>query len=105
MEQMQLPGMGEGDEMAAKAAEWVRRNPDAWRWMCYAAHEHAARGERFSIGDLAESVRWRRSARGVDDFKVNNTLRAPLARMLVRAVPQCREFIVMRKSKCDGCGR
>lgn len=99
-EQMVIPEIQKGDEMMEAAREWCRRNREAWWWMCMTAAERASKGERFGIADLAEEVRWRKRAEG-DPFKLNNTLRAPLARLLIAQYPHVAPYIETRKSKAD----
>lgn len=85
-----------------RAAEWVRSNPEAWRAMKMEARERAANARHFSIAELVEAVRYSpRHIERVDGFRFNNSYRAPLARMLVREVPECGPFIELRKSVCD----
>lgn len=88
--------------MKAEARKWVDDNPLAWGEMKEIASLRASLGRRFSIGQLTEYVRFSFTTFGKSDgFKMNNSLRAELARMLIEEVPQCRPFIETRKSKVD----
>lgn len=102
MEQLQIPGISRGDEMMQQAREWTVRNREAWWAMCMEATRRAAEGRRFGIAELFEDARWNMRTEGRDGgFKCNNTLRAPLARLMVRQYPQVEPYIEMRKSKAD----
>lgn len=92
----------QGMELVDKAREWVRLNPLAWKDMEYQAAYYASMGRRFSIAKLAEDARASRRLKGVDEFALNNDLRAPLARMLLRMHPEFEPYIETRQSKSDG---
>lgn len=100
--QMTLEGPGiTGAEMKRKAMEWTRRNLRAWSEMKRMAVELASKGRRFSIDQLAIEARYNMRTEGYDGFKVNNSLRAPLARMLIQECPCVEGFIETRSSKAD----
>ena len=90
-----------GERFQEAAREWIRKNHGTWLWMCQAAARHAAEERRFSIARLVEEARYTKPVQGVDEYKINNDLRAPLARMLVEAVPQCAPYIQTRSSAVD----
>lgn len=91
-----------GEEMRKQAMRWRHDNLAAWSEMKRIANEFANEGRRFSIDYLAEQARYRMQTVGeVDGFKVNNNLRAPLARLLVKECPHLERFIEMRRSKVD----
>ena len=99
--QMAMFGLDKADRYKAAADEWVRSNPEAWAYIRNEAVKRTYARKRFGIGELVEEVRWHMKAQGVDDFKVNNTHRAYLARRLVAEYPQCEPYIEMRKSRAD----
>lgn len=100
--QMTLEGPGiTGAEMRRKAMEWTRRNLRAWSEMKRMATELAAEGRRFSIDQLAIEARYNMRTEGYDGFKVNNNLRAPLARMLIQECPGVEGYVETRPSKAD----
>lgn len=106
--QMRMFGYDEEDAQAEKADryrekadEWVRDNHQAWLFICNEAVARAYQRRRFGIGELCEQVRWHMKAVGVDDFKINNSYRAYLARRLVKEHPQCADYIEMRRSRAD----
>ena len=100
-EQMAMFDIAKADEMKRRADEWVRKNPDAWWRIRCEAVIRTEQGKRFGIGELCEQVRWHMHADGVDDFKVNNTHRAALARRLIAEYPPCKPYIETRSSVCD----
>ena len=101
MEQLALLDLGKGEALREKASQWVRANHGVWLWMCGKAMEAATERRRFSISRLVEEARYTKPVKGVDEYRINNDIRAPLARMLIEAVPQCREFIETRDSAVD----
>lgn len=86
----------------AIAREWARRNPEAWAFMQAFAADMCSRGRRFGMKALAERVRWELaySPREVP-YKLNNSLVAALARLLIEADPRLEDFIETRKSVFD----
>jgi len=101
VEQMALFDVERGDGMREKAKDWIRANHGTWLWMCQKAAAAAAEKRRFSIARLVEEARYTKPVQGVDEYKINNDIRAPLARMLKEAVPQCADYIEVRSSKVD----
>lgn len=99
--QLSLLDTSKADAMKRKADEWVAKNPDAWMRIRCEAVRRTEQKRRFGIGELCEQVRWHMHAEGVDDFKVNNTHRAALARRLIAEYPPCRPYIETRSSVCD----
>ena len=92
-----------GEWMAFKARKWVEDNPGAWAEMKRLATERAGAGKRVSIDMLAVEARYRMRVNGTDEgFRFNNTLRAPLARMMVEECPHLDAAIERRRSKADG---
>lgn len=90
------------EEMKERAAMWTCRNFSAWNRMKDVARERSRAGSRFSISELSEEARYRMRIKGEDaGFKVNNSLRAALARLLIREVPECEPYIETRASKVD----
>lgn len=99
--QMALFDVAGGERITEKAKDWVRKNHGVWLWMCSKAAQAAADQRHFSIARLVEEARYTKPVKGVDVYKINNDIRAPLARMLVDAVPQCAPYIETRSSKVD----
>lgn len=95
--QVSFPGLE--DKFREKAEAWVKKNPVAWWRIKMRAHEYAMQGRKFGIGALAEEVRWGMRADGVDDFKLNNNIRASLADMIVEQFPECANYVERRKRR------
>jgi len=99
------PGARNAEDIREMAEEWRRRNPEAYGCMVALARDAMRHGKRTSIAQLAETIRYSPEVRvsyRVGDFKVNNTLRAPLARMIERENPDLKGVFAMRQSKVDG---
>lgn len=91
-----------GPEMVERLNRWVVANWYAWERIKEAAVERARAGMHFSISDLAEEARYRMRTAGKDQgFKINNSLRAAMARRLIRECPEVEPFIEIRSSKVD----
>ena len=101
-QQMVIEQLEEGMALADKAKQWVHQNRSAWADMEYQAAWYVSQGRHFSIAKLAEDARASRRLKGVDEFSLNNDLRAPMARMLIKKHPDWKQFIEMRESKVDG---
>ena len=100
-EQLALFDTAKGDRLNHQAKEWVKLNHGTWLWMCQQARRNSAEKRRFSIARLVEEARYTKPVKGVDEYVINNSIRAPLARMLREAVPECREYIQIRESVVD----
>lgn len=101
MSQGRMFGLDRADEMNRKADEWVAKNRSTWSWMKRKAAESAEKKRRFSIARLVEEARYTKPVEGVDEYRINNDLRAPLARRLRKEVPTCTEYIEIRESVVD----
>jgi len=91
-----------GSEMMKRAMTWRSENINAWSRMKEIAGERIREGRRFSIAELAEEARYRMRTKGHDQgFKINNSLRAALARLLIKEVPNAVDYMEIRASKVD----
>lgn len=88
-------------EMEILAEQWVESNPIAWGKMVKIGKKFARKNRHFSMKLLAEEARYYMRVRGIDAFKINNSLTAPLARKLIKDNPELSGFIEIRKSKVD----
>ena len=100
-EQLAMFDTEKGDALKAKARDWMRLNHAVWLWMCQQARKCAAEERRFSIARLVEEARYTKPVQGVDEYRINNDIRAPLARLLKEAVPECAPYIETRGSVVD----
>ena len=101
VEQMAMFDIERAEEMWRDAKEWVRKNHAAWLWMCGEAMRLSTEKKHFSIDQFANVARYGMPINGVNEFKFDNDIRAPLARMLKEAVPQCEDYLETRWSVCD----
>lgn len=103
MEQLSLEAPGvTGAKIMSDAMDWRNRNLRAWTLMTQKANERYAEGRRTSIAELAEDARYSMRLEGyTDGFRVNNTLRAGLARLMLKENPHLSKVIEVRKSKAD----
>ena len=66
------------------------------------AEERFAQGRRTSIAELAEDARYSMRLDGyTDGFRINNTTRAGLARLMLQECPHLEKIVEVRKSKAD----
>lgn len=73
-----------------------------WDELVQTAQEHAAAGRWFNIQGIVEG--WRDGGRVTGDggsFRLNHNDCPILSRLLVEAVPECKPYIELRKSKYD----
>ena len=101
--QIPLYGVGvTGDKIMKDAMEWRSRNLRAWTLMKHKAEERFEQGRRTSIAELAEDARYSMRLEGyTDGFRINNTTRAGLARLMIQECPHLASIIETRSSKAD----
>ena len=89
------------DDLRAKAAEWIFRNPEAYAYFEKFSLQMANAGRQFGIGLVAERVRWECYLKTTDEdgYKINNNYRAYIARKLVSDHPEIRPFLQFRKTR------
>lgn len=91
----------------ARARLWAAENPSAFSLMKEEARRKAGAGRRFGVQELAEWVR--RSDltdRHGAPTRIDNSIVAPLARMIVEQCPECRPYVELRTHAYDGmCAR
>lgn len=85
-----------------QAYDWIDANPKAWAFMVRFALQRASNGQRFGMKALVERVRWEMELTSTDGvYKLNNSLTAALARILVADYPALKPYISMRRSDFD----
>ena len=91
-----------GQKIIKDTEEWIQRNPFAYSEMVRHAKERLRAGRRTSISELAEEARYNMRLNGdTDGFKVNNNIRAGLARKMIAECPELAKVIEVRSSKAD----
>lgn len=95
-------GFMSAETMKANAEAWIARNPKAWEFIRNDAHKAVRDKTRFSIKKTLENLR---SLPGFvwqgDDFKISNSYSPVFARLLVKEMPELREYTVLKRSKVD----
>lgn len=100
--QLDLFGGYRGKDMLEKAMAWRNKNMRAYSQMTVLAVEFAQKGKHFSIDYLVNEARFFMRAEGIGDgFKINNDIRAPLARIMCGEYPIIEPFIETRSSCVD----
>ena len=89
-----------------RAVEWRdanRRNYAVYEWFLNRARQYAKDGEKFSVKFLVEEYRWltKSLADKQDNFKWDNSLTTPLARLLIADDPEIADYITVKKAYCD----
>lgn len=91
-----------GAEIESLAADWMRANPDAVRYIERRALEETEAKRRFSVRLLLEEARKRGfSDREGNRTKINNVIAPAVARALIREHPEVRPFVKLRRSMVD----
>lgn len=93
------PANKKAAELEARARSWIGANPLVWaKWVEEVAGA-AQSGTRWSCQLLAEKARaYDLVNKHGEPFKVNNTLRPALARILCEEVPAARSYVELRAS-------
>lgn len=83
--------------------EFHAQNPHVYRELVRLAREARAAGrKRVGIGELYEVARWHLSMRTDGDaFKLNNSHRAPYARLIMTLEPDLAGIFETRKRRCE----
>ena len=100
-EQLAMFDIAGGEKMEAKADAWIAANGAVWAWMRCKARSYVEEGRHFSISRIVEEARYTKPVEGVDEYRINNDIRAALARRLIKMVPDCSKYIEIRPSKVD----
>lgn len=91
-----------GEYMTQMAVEWRNANAKAWELMTDMGRQYVAQGRRFSMEKLLQFARYDMLTNGYSQgFKVNNSTRAALARMMIKENPGFEKYMETRKSKVD----
>lgn len=84
-------------------SDFLQANPQVYALLRRFALEAKRSGRRrLGIAALFERVRWHLDVETKgDSFKLNNSMRAYMARLLMEQEPELRGFFEIRKSKAD----
>lgn len=87
--------------LQAETADWIRTHPLASDLLLKYARELAARGRRIGVKMLVERVRYDGFLNGwkADDYQINNSYTAYIARWLIAQDPSLEQRIEFRVTK------
>lgn len=85
-----------------RAHLWIDENPDAWAFVVSRALAEAKAGRRFGMKQLVEEARRKdfADACGVRT-RICNSLTPAFARILAADHPECRRYMVLKRSVLD----
>lgn len=100
--QPDLFGLAQGEADIQAAHTWRERNRDIYHAMLRRAQAQAADGQRVAIDELFNWARYSLEFQGdKGDYKLNNNLRAPLARLMIKDFPYLADHMELREARCD----
>lgn len=88
--------------MYSTAKAFIKENPQVWRSMVNIARSRARQNRRVSMKRIIEDTRdtygttWQ-----TENFKLNNSVTACLARFLVKECPEVKSHMRLKRSKVD----
>ncbi len=92
----------ENRNLAEKADQWIKDNPDGYLMFTRRALALAEKGKRIGMKALAEFVRAECLMGSGEEFKLNNSYVAYIGRRLAREHPHLANFIETRTAKFSG---
>ena len=100
--QPDLFGIERGEADLRRAYQWIFDNYPIYAAMLERAREQADKGRRVAIDELFNwarySLDWERDPR---EWKLDNTLRAPIARIMIKAYAPLADLMETRSARCD----
>ena len=100
--QPDLFNLAQGEADIQAAHEWRVHNSPVYYAMLSRAQEQMSKGERVAIDELFNWARYKLKFEGKPgDYKLNNNLRAPLARLMIADFPQLANFMETREARSD----
>lgn len=100
--QPDLFGITEGERDLQAAHEWRVRNQPVYHAMLRRAQAQMAEGRRVAIDELFNWARFSLQFEGdPNTYKMNNNLRAPLARLMVADFPALADHMELRAARSD----
>ena len=97
-------GFMSAEEMLERCNAWIARNPKAWSLILSRADSSIIHRSRFSVKRVLEDLRDSNLVKMADeDWKISNNYAAVMARLLIKARPQLKEYglLRVRPSKVD----
>lgn len=100
--QPDLFGLAQGEADIQAAHEWRMKNRPVYFAMLRRAQKQAEAGQRVAIDELFNWARYSLEFQGdACDYKLNNNLRAPLARLMIKDFPYLGDFMETRDARSD----
>ena len=100
--QPDLFNLAQGEADIQEAHAWRVHNAPVYYAMLRRAQAQMADGQRVAIDELFNWARYSLEFQGdKGDYKLNNNLRAPLARLMIKDFPQLAEFMETREARSD----
>lgn len=100
--QPDLFGLAKGEADIQAAHTWRVQNPAIYHAMMRRAKNQIADGQRVAIDELFNWARYSLEFSGEPgDYKLNNNLRAPLARLMIADYPPLKEYMETREARSD----
>lgn len=88
---------------ALAAVEFKRDHPEAYSLLAETALDLKRRGSRVSVARIFEAVRvLQLREENAKPFKLNNSMRPAIARLLMQDYPELEGAFEVRKAECDG---
>lgn len=97
-------GTRSAEDIRGMAEVWREKNPDAYATVVLMAKLAKASGRRTSIDEIANKIRYDAATQirfRLEGFRINNTIRAPLVRMIEAEYPDLVGVFEKRRSKVD----
>ena len=100
--QPDLFGLAKGEADLQEAHSWRVHNAPVYYAMLRRAQQQMADGSRVAIDELFNWARYSLEFQGEPgDYKLNNNLRAPLARLMIADFPELADYMETRDARSD----
>lgn len=100
--QPDLFGLAQGEADLQEAHSWRVHNASIYFAMLRRAQAQIADGSRVAIDELFNWARYSLEFQGdKTGYKLNNNLRAPLARLMIKDFPQLADYMETRDARSD----
>lgn len=102
MMQPDLFGLAQGEADIQAAHTWRTKNRPIYFAMLRRAQAQMDAGQRVAIDELFNWARYSLEFQGdPGDYKLNNNLRAPLARLMIKDYPPLADYMETREARSD----
>lgn len=102
MEQLDMFDLAQGEADIQAAHKWRVKNSPVYFAMLRRAQAQIAEGKRVAIDELFNWARYSLEFKGDrNSYRLNNNLRAPLARLMIKDYPPLKDYMELRESRSD----